>query len=310
MELVAATERFLLNRSAHCSTKTVTWYCYILTDLCHTFKDWELASLTAAELDAYLVQQRTRTNRARHKTGRKLSPATLADMTRGIKVFFKWCARSGLLPADPSVSLQSPRVQDAPKALTLAQVERLAYALESPAPRNYWPNRPRDKALFYFLLDTGCRASEALQLDLGPNLCLLEGWAQVKGKGNKTRLVGLTAPTVALVARYTGARTAGPLWLDTHGERLSYDGLYQCLKHLGRLAGIKVAPHVLRHTFATLYLESQGQAEHLQTLLGHTDPRTTARYTQAVKTRAALAEHRTHSPVVLIADLVRQSKLF
>jgi len=41
----------------------------------------------------------------------------------------------------------------------------------------------------------------------------------------------------------------------------------------------KLSPHCLRHTYATLTLSANPNLRNVQTLLGHTDPKTTAKYT-------------------------------
>lgn len=55
------------------------------------------------------------------------------------------------------------------------------------------------------------------------------------------------------------------------------------MQRLARRAGIEgqISPHSLRHTFATIALESGTSLHALQDSMGHADPRTTRRYDRA-----------------------------
>lgn len=62
-------------------------------------------------------------------------------------------------------------------------------------------------------------------------------------------------------------------------------------------AGIAVHPHLLRHTFAMLWLKNSRDSLMLQRLLGHTTLMMTNRYCQAVGCYDAVEAHKTFSPV-------------
>ena len=50
------------------------------------------------------------------------------------------------------------------------------------------------------------------------------------------------------------------------------------LNRVGEDAGIKVHPHVLRHSFATHLIENDTKREYVQAMLGHRSPNSTAVY--------------------------------
>lgn len=85
----------------------------------------------------------------------------------------------------------------------------------------------RDKALFYFLLDTGARASEACAVDLA-DVDQVSGAVLIRqGKGRKPRTVFLAQKARRALRAYLKRRTDhGPaLWTDDQGQRLTYWGL-------------------------------------------------------------------------------------
>lgn len=50
------------------------------------------------------------------------------------------------------------------------------------------------------------------------------------------------------------------------------------LKKIGNEAGIKVHPHILRHSFATHLIENGTKREYVQAMLGHRSPNSTSVY--------------------------------
>ena len=61
--------------------------------------------------------------------------------------------------------------------------------------------------------------------------------------------------------------------------------------------GVHVHAHLLRHTFATLWLKNGGDSLMLQRLLRHTTLMMTNRYCQAVGCYDAIESHKRYSPV-------------
>ena len=135
-------------------------------------------------------------------------------------------------------------------------------------------------AMVLLLLDTGMRASELCALTLG-NTHLNEGYVKALGKGAKERIVPFGTLTRKSLLRYIHSYRPEPasaevdeLFLSTNGTPLSYDGLAQALKRLGKAAGVpRLHAHLFRHTFAVRYLMDGGDLMTLKLILG--TPRST-----------------------------------
>ncbi len=63
----------------------------------------------------------------------------------------------------------------------------------------------------------------------------------------------------------------------------------------------RLYPHLLRHTFANLYLRSDGDLRSLQLILGHADVQTTAMIYTDPDIRDLQTKHHRHSPLSQIA---------
>lgn len=73
------------------------------------------------------------------------------------------------------------------------------------------------------------------------------------------------------------------------GHPISDTTVRYILNDVGDLAGIRLHPHLLRHTVATAMLEAGGNLREVQEFLGHSDPKTTSVYTRVRPTRLAEA---------------------
>ncbi len=103
-----------------------------------------------------------------------------------------------------------------------------------------------------------------------------------QGKGNKDRVTVLPSMVVGDVRRLIARREAGDLVFESSwGGKLSTRSAQKVFEQaLGR-AGIHVVAtfHSLRHSFATHLLEHGVDVRYVQELLGHSNIRTTQRYT-------------------------------
>jgi len=142
----------------------------------------------------------------------------------------------------------------------------------------------RDRAIFGLMVNAGLRVGEVVELQLN-DLHPLEhnGLARlrVRGKGDKERIVWLTAEVVHPIQQWLQQRPQSEsayLFLNQHRRPLSVSGLQFRLKQYCQQAGVQLSCHQLRHTFARRLVEHKMPVDSLAKLLGHNDLQTTQRY--------------------------------
>ena len=169
----------------------------------------------------------------------------------------------------------------------------------------------RDRAVFVTLLDTGCRASELLAINL-EDLDLAQGQVLIRrGKGHKPRMVFIEATCRKAIAAYTRHlatdEPSAPLWRTSAGERLTYEGLRDIVRRLAKAAGIKAPTlHAFRRTFAITALRNGMDVFALQRLMGHADLTVLRRYLAQTDEDLKLA-HRKHSPAESLGRRARSA---
>jgi len=136
----------------------------------------------------------------------------------------------------------------------------------------------RDYALILFLYASGCRISEALNVQRSD---IVESWLKIRfAKGEKERVVPLAPVATQALERYLLEQSMSSpyLWLNYRGEKLSRISAYKIVKkYLG------VSPHVLRHSFASSLIIGGADLRVVQELLGHSSLETTQIYTHIQK---------------------------
>ncbi|ORT58134.1 tyrosine-type recombinase/integrase [Streptomyces sp. CB03238] len=141
----------------------------------------------------------------------------------------------------------------------------------------------RCSAVVHILLLTGMRVSELVNAnieDLGEERG--HKVLRVTRKGGRQQTIVIPPTAWAALEAYLDGRTSGPLIITSTGRRITRQGIWDMVKRLCRRAGVRmIRTHDLRHTCATLALESGMPLEAVQDLLGHADPRTTRRYDRA-----------------------------
>lgn len=225
-----------------------------------------------------------------------LKPATMARRISALRQFFRFLASEGIRADDPSALLDAPkRGRPLPKLLSEAEVDRLLAGArrlrDDPA------ESARLTALLEILYATGLRVSELVGLRFPP-FGDDPRFLLVRGKGNKERLVPLSAPARSALLDYAKdwrgefitTRQASPWLFPSRGEsgHLTRQRFGQLLKDLAVAAKIdpaKVSPHVLRHAFASHLLAHGADLRAVQKMLGHADISTTQIYTHVLEAR-------------------------
>ena len=140
----------------------------------------------------------------------------------------------------------------------------------------------RDYALILFLYASGCRISEALNVQRSD---IADGWLKIRfAKGEKERIVPLAPIAVQALEMYMQEQdmASSYIWLNYKGDVLSRISAYKIVKkYLG------VSPHVLRHSFASSLIIGGADLRVVQELLGHSSLETTQIYTHIQKQNLA-----------------------
>jgi len=229
----------------------------------------------------------------------KYNPTTVNIYVRSLRTYINWLVANEYLNSNPMEGIKTPRAPS--KFFNVLSVEEVV-AMVKVAKK-----KPRDAALLLFLLDTGVRASELCNLKL-EDLSLANCSAKVYGKGGKERVVFFSPPTGKALAKWLSVRPDTPfenaLFIGVRGDALTRHGLANVINRLSNKAGIerRIAPHTLRHTFATMYVRGGGDPHSLQQALGHTTLYMAMRYVDFVGRDLAEA-HQRYSPVLQLEKL-------
>jgi site-specific recombinase XerD len=136
------------------------------------------------------------------------------------------------------------------------------------------------------MLSTGIRVGELVRLSVA-DVDAVNGRVTVWGKGSRERVVfffneRLRRRVSDLFAEKRGRafKVKSRLILTSRGRPASTSFIRRGLSRLAKVAGIdrRVTPHMLRHTAATLLLETGTDIRYIQRLLGHRSILTTQIY--------------------------------
>lgn len=204
---------------------------------------------------------------------------------------------------NPLAGLAPPRASTPmPKAITRTAAEELLHRIRN----RDWTSpfeRHRNLALVGLMLLAGLRRGEVLRLTVA-DIDLDERTIRVvRGKGRhggKDRTAYIT-PQLAVIlqlyveARRRAAKTHPEMLSSTTGDRrIGEVTIRRLLRLLSREMRMRITPHVLRHTYATL-LRQSGIADRVaQELLGHASLVMLQRYSRVFDGECAAAAAQLH----------------
>ena len=232
-----------------------------------------------------------------------LSASSAARRLSAIRQFHRFLCADGMRSDDPTRIVASPKSRRAlPKVLSIAEVDRLLVQAEAEANNaEATPEKQAGSLRLYVLLEllyaTGMRVSELVSLRRSA-VMRDTSYLTVKGKGNKERIVPLNDRARDAIKTYVATLEPGTFLFPAGGAEgfLSRQVFARDLKDLAGRAGIgaaRVAPHVLRHAFASHLLAGGADLRVVQMLLGHADISTTQIYTHVLdeKLRTLVETH-------------------
>ena len=241
-----------------------------------------------------------------------------------LRGFYKWLLLDKRIKHDPTVNIDSPKAWKVlPKSLAEPEVvemlERAGMAASHPQAK---ATALRDRAILEMLYAGGLRVSEVTSLSTS-DLALDLGRVQVRGKGDKERIVPLGRSALQALEQYlregrphlerisSARKPRAPAdeslsvgW-KSRAARQDHAGLFLSLRgmpltrqwiwRLVKASNSSTSPHGLRHSCATHMVEHGADLRSVQLLLGHADISTTQVYTHLALGRLKTV-HRSHHP--------------
>lgn len=209
---------------------------------------------------------------------------TQARILSGMRSFFNYLLLNDRIESLPTEFIDSPKPgRKLPDVLSVGEIGAILDAIDLSTPFGH-----RNRAIIETLYSCGLRVSELVSLRLA-DLFFDDGFLRVVGKGDKQRLVPVSAEAVRLITLYIEQRRTLPvdakhadiLFLNNKGRKLSRIMVFYIIRDAVAKAGItkNVSPHTFRHSFATHLLEGGADIRQVQELLGHESILTTEIYT-------------------------------
>jgi len=273
---------FILSRQAMmCTPRTVSWYEFNLNKILTWFEGQGVTSpqaITSRHVRLLLGEM----------ISKGYSDGYVHAYARVMRTFIRFMHKEKYI--DELVTFDMPKL--AQKQLRFYTKQEVGQIIQS-------CQDTRDRAFILLMVDSGLRLSEVIALNWG-DVDVSTGIIKVvSGKGRKARIVLIGFNARRALLRYQGEVVLGdekPVFQSRPGKRFTISGMRSWVLRIGKRAGIKLSPHALRRTFATLALKAGMNVFQLQGLLGHSSLEMTRRYV-AMLDEDLVDAHKKHGPI-------------
>ena len=235
-------------------------------------RELDLASVTAGDIREWLMKRSAAGD----------APGTLRHKVQALRALYRYLLRRGMVKSNPAAQVDLAKL---PKPLPKFVREKTVDAVLDAEIDTDDFTQVRDRLVVMLFYETGIRLSELIGLqDAAVDTAKRE--LKVRGKRDKDRIVPFGDELAQWVERYRNLRLmikpeCDNLLVTLKGKPL-YPSLVYHVVHDGlAMAGGtgKLSPHVLRHTFASVMLNSGAQLNSVKELLGHESLAATQVYT-------------------------------
>lgn len=217
-----------------------------------------------------------------------LSPDSITSYGRAVKAFSNWLESENLIKSSPfnHKSVQFKRKHETNRILKTGELDDLAKIFTFFVEDKSFIGL-RNLAIVALLLNSGIRRGELSSLKI-KDLDLSNRRCKVTGKTG-IRYAHFNAVCKEALVRYlsspimVGRGKDSALWLTVDGTPLAYETVQHIFRHIRKNTGVRVYPHALRHTFASMMAASGADAFALKELLGHESVLTTEQYVRLNK---------------------------
>lgn len=242
------------------SINTLNVYTDLFEEFINFYSDKNVDEITEEEIVIflrYLVNDR------------KVSTSYQNQSINAIKFYFERVLRG----KRKIYLIERPREENyLPEVLSTAEVAKIINSIEN----------LKHKVILMTIYSSGLRIGEVIHLKIRD---IDSGRMQIRveqGKGKKDRYTLLSVKNLELLRKYfLEYKPKDWLFEGANGERYSKKSIQLILKKAVDKVGIKkrITVHTLRHSFATHLLEAGTDLRYIQSLLGHSNSKTTEIYT-------------------------------
>lgn len=197
-----------------------------------------------------------------------------------------------LIPKSPMIKVEKPKRKLRP--ITPLSVEQIQALIDSCDANTF--TGVRNKLIIALLFDTGVRATELCMVDLD-DVDISEHKILLRHtKNGVPRYTYFNGVVARLLSRYLlirGEHTSECLIITQAGEATDRHWLWKMISRVGKRAGIKVHPHLLRHSCGVTALKNGSDIATVMRVLGHSNPRMTLHYSQLADTDVQIKHSQT-----------------
>lgn len=237
-----------------------------------------------------------------------MSPYTYNTALKELKCFFSWCVMQGYLENSPIKVLGIIRKKEPYKEVSIPPEDMQKFI--STIRKEYYCEY-RDYVIICLMIDTGIRPAECFKLQNEnvdyKNNCIMI--TEDVSKTNTRRFLPVSKSVISLISdlvKYVPSEwNTNLIFTSNTGTPLTSRTFSKRMKIYSNRSGVKITAYDIRHSFATQFLENNGELFCLGKIMGHSNIRTTQRYVYS-KQEFITAQHSMATP---LNKVMRNKKL-